>query len=272
MRDSRGGGGAGVAVVRGGSHPAVARVPVICGVTSPPLRTWQQVHEVGWKQACLVVVLESVRDGDAVELDQILRDHTDLFVIIVTARDPEGVRRLTGMPRCCIVWLDEAGDRLAALVAKACNAGAFAALAGRVEIEADLPPELRAALAFALSSADARLSIEQVAAAVGCHRSTLWRQWRAAAPPYSFRDLMERLCLVRMIQLRGGWSSWRKVAEQVGLSPRAAARKARRATGEKVGQLGTSDRSRLIAAIEQDVLSLAGIAARKRHPGQEVEQ
>src|SRR5690606_8000825 len=107
-------------------------------------------------------------------------------------------------------------------------------MASSFEGALSLPPKLREAVVHAFRSDAPISSVAGLAAAVGCDRRTLWRQWRQAfarPPPLQLSDFVDWLLLLRATGLQGPGVEGPAGAAGLGAHEHTVARIARRLAG-----------------------------------------
>lgn len=108
---------------------------------------------------------------------------------------------------------------------------------------ASIPVTLRTAIAFACSSDQARIGVEQLAGVVRCDRCTLARQWKRIRTIESLRrieDLLNWLLLVRARSRKSSRASWGDVARSCGATTVTLRRTAKQLAGVSLASLGAA--------------------------------
>ena len=103
-------------------------------------------------------------------------------------------------------------------------------LAAAIRLDPRLPQRLRAALLLACNAAQPFRSVCRLAAAAGCDRRTLWRDWRHAmggASPVRLEDVLHWVILARALEAKSPRRTWIEVAAEVAVHPQTLARFAR---------------------------------------------
>jgi hypothetical protein len=89
------------------------------------------------------------------------------------------------------------------------------------------------ALACAFAASPPFRSVAELAAALGCNRRTLWRQWQVVTRPgvgLRLEDVLDWVLLLHAVGLRGARGNWAAVAAQLGVHPHTLVRTAARLT------------------------------------------
>jgi hypothetical protein len=161
------------------------------------------------------------------------RDGPARPTILVTARDPDNVRRTASVRVDEIIWTEDAPRELADAIERVVGSDLMSEVAAAIGRAPGLPPRLRGALLFACHAEHAPRTVASLAALVGCNRTTLSRQWRAAHASHGMRlqDCLDWLLLVRAAQARLTGLKWEAAAERIGVHLRSLARMTRRLTG-----------------------------------------
>lgn len=184
-------------------------------------------------------------------------------IVLVTRRDADNARHLKDVSVDEVVWHGEAAWALWPAVGRARASGALHRLAGAVERAPGIAPPLRRALAHACRSARPVTTVARLAAAAGCDRRTLWRQWRMAhvgRPARSLLDVLHGLLLVRALAVRQGSGDaaaggWHAVAEALGVHEHTLARSAHALTGEGLRELAARRAEDVLVEFAAEALS-----------------
>jgi transposase-like protein len=113
-------------------------------------------------------------------------------------------------------------------------------LALALEEAEHLPSKLRKSLAGACRSKRPIYSVNQLAAAAGCDRRTLWKQWIQVVGSSSelrLQDFLHWLLLLRAVGRKVSERSWESIAGDLNVHPHTLARWAKQLTGRTLGAL-----------------------------------
>ncbi|MEW5928314.1 MAG: hypothetical protein AB1941_12670 [Gemmatimonadota bacterium] len=208
---------------------------------------WSDVESQPAGPWCLVVAVGSLRTSPLVRRIATLRARQPHRpVVLVTHWDPENTRHLKDVSVEEVVWCREAERDLAAAVRRACGRGSGVLLQAAAELEAaaHLPPALRAALVHACRSEVPVRSVNQLAAAVGSDRRTLWYHWTRTVGPLAelrLQDFLHWVLLLRALATRTSGHTWAAAAGEVGVHAHTLWRFARHLTGRTLPSLGGAD-------------------------------
>lgn len=198
---------------------------------------WSEVEQHAAGAPCLVVAIGSLRASPLVPRLAALRARQPHRpVVLVTHPDPDNTRHLKDVSVDEVVWCREAERELAAAVRRACGriTGALLHLAAPLEAAAHLPAALRTALGHACRSELPVRSVNQLAAAVGSDRRTLWYHWtRTVGPDAELRlqDFLHWVLLLRALARKTPDRTWASVASEVGVHGHTLQRFARHLAG-----------------------------------------
>lgn len=208
---------------------------------------WSDVESQPAGPWCLVVAVGSLRTSPLVRRIATLRARQPHRpVVLITHWDPENTRHLKDVSVEEVVWCREAERDLAAAVRRACGRGSGVLLQAAAELEAaaHLPAALRAALVHACRSEVPVRSVNQLAAAAGSDRRTLWYHWTRTVGPLAelrLQDFLHWVLLLRALATKTSGCTWASAAGEVGVHPHTLSRFARRLTGRTLPSLGADD-------------------------------
>jgi hypothetical protein len=154
-------------------------------------------------------------------------------VVLVTVRDAENARAVCGARVAEIVWLTEIETALWPAVQRAGADLLLRRLVEAVALRLPVHEPIVDALACAFAASPPFRSVAELAAALGCNRRTLWRQWQAVARPgvgLRLEDVLDWVLLLHAVGLRTARGSWAAVAAQLGVHPHTLVRTAARLT------------------------------------------
>jgi hypothetical protein len=184
---------------------------------------WSEVERHAAGTLCLVVAIASLHASPLIPRLAALRARQPHRpVVLVTHPDPDNTRHLKDVSVDEVVWCREAERDLAAAVRRACGRApsALLHLAAPLEAAAHLPAALRTALGHACRSELPVRSVNQLAAAVGSDRRTLWYHWtRTLGPDAELRlqDFLHWVLLLRALARKTPDRTWASVADEVGV-------------------------------------------------------
>lgn len=172
-------------------------------------------------------------------------------MVLVTRFAPENARQLKDLALEEVVWLREAERELGPAVQRICTQGHDypRCLAVPFQEAEHLPPAVRAALAYACRAQPPVRSVNQLAAAVGCDRRTLWLHWKQAVSPKSelrLQDVLHWVLLLRAVGRKTPDRPWAAVAGDIGVSPDTLGRWAKCLAGATLEELAGSGRETLL--------------------------
>jgi hypothetical protein len=233
------------------------QIPIYCGADQrladllvPPLEIfvltpyadWGAFHRARKRAACSVLVIDRLESDDVFgRFAASSRQGRDGPTILVTARDPENVRRTASVCVDEIVWIEDIRRELPDAIRRVVRLDLVGEVAAAVQRAPGLPPRLREALLVACRADPAPRTVASLARAVGCDRTTLSRQWRAghASRRMRLQDFLDWLLLVRATEARLAGLKWEAAAERVGVHLRSLTRTVRRLTGGGLSGLAT---------------------------------
>ena len=204
---------------------------------------WSEVERNAGGTPCLVVAIGSLRASPLIPRLAALRARQPHRpVVLVTHPDPDNTRHLKDVSVDEVVWCREAERDLAAAVRRACGRapGALLHLAVPLEAAAHLPAALRAALGHACRSELPVRSVNQLAAAAGSDRRTLWYHWtRTVGPDAELRlqDFLHWVLLLRALARKTPDRTWASVADEVGVHGHTLRRVAQHLAGRTLPAL-----------------------------------
>jgi hypothetical protein len=228
--------------------------------------TWHLFEHAASTAECATVIVPWLSADDAVSRIASLRYRFPLLpLVVVTAKDADNVRLLSRLIIEEIVWQHEA-ERTLPLAVRSARSHALGRRVTESIAAADhLPVQLRTGLIHVLRSLTPVRSISEVASAVGCHRRTLWYQWRSVVrgePPLRLEDFMHWVLLLRAVARKQVRRGWREAASATGIHEHTLARLARQHTGLCLRRLAAIQPHRVAEAFQSQVLrrvlSIAG--------------
>ncbi len=224
-------------------------------------RSWGELLLAAGGCRCSVVLIEWLVGSQ--EPQRLRSLHTRFPahpVVLVTREDADNARCLSGVGVVEVLWLREIESRLAAAVARACAVGSVARLATVLERAERLPEKLRCALRDACLAQHTPRTVCRLAANAGCHRSTLWTQWRkamageAGSPGLRLEDVLDWLLLLSAVERKSPELKWVDVAYDLGVHEHTVVRMARRLTGCALRELENGGHAKLLEHFTTRVL------------------
>lgn len=222
-------------------------------------REWRQMEHTASTSSCSVVLIEWLRNSPAFpRLSAFKSRNPEYPVILVTRWDPENARQLKDVLVEEVVWYREIERELATAVHRVCvhETNSLRCMAGPFQEAEHLPSVLRTALAHACRSEVPVHSVNELAAAVGSNRRTLWHQWRKAVGPSSrlrLQDFVHWTLLLRALARKTPDRSWASVADEVGVHAHTLWRFARHLTGRTLPQLAAEGQAQLARRFRDEV-------------------
>ncbi|HEX7091966.1 MAG TPA: hypothetical protein VF192_17750 [Longimicrobiales bacterium] len=215
------------ASLRAALAPAGAPAPTWTGYWSD---LWRAAPDTG----SLVVALPRLEDAAGEQIRRLRHRLPRCPIVLVTAAEPENVKRLRSVPADAVVWLDDLEELPRALHA-ARRACFLARAAARIEHAAPrLGPRLARALALALRAERPVTRVADLARRAGTDRRTLDRAWRGAvgaACPLRLEDVLDWILLFHAHGLLAAGHKSVAVAVQLGIHEDTVARRARALLG-----------------------------------------
>ncbi|HEX2778679.1 MAG TPA: hypothetical protein VHM30_04210 [Gemmatimonadaceae bacterium] len=210
---------------------------------------WEALEKPSSIAPCCVLVIPWLFDAhERARIRGLVARFPYCGVVLVTSRDADNARLFRDLPVTEVVWLDDIKTDLRAAVGRASQRRNTERAARQVEAAAPLPPLLSQALAFALRSPDACLSVSDLASVFACDRRALWRLWSRARPARSelrLEDVLGWIVLVRASASKTRTRGWTAIAIDLGLHEHTLSRIARRLTGLTLRQIAAEGSARI---------------------------
>jgi hypothetical protein len=222
---------------------------------------FRQVEYTAPTSHCAVVLIEWLRSSPAFpRLSAFKTRHPQLPVVLVTRWDPENARQLKDVRVEEVVWYREIEQELPTAVHRVCvhEINGLRCMARPFEEAEHLPAALRTALAHACRSEVPVASVNELAAAVGSNRRTLWYQWRKAVGPSSrlrLQDFVHWTLLLRALGRKTPDRTWAAVAEDVGVHAHTLWRFARQLAGRTLPELAGEGQPELARRFREGVIA-----------------
>lgn len=225
-------------------HPSRAGAPALLGKGPPGLA--EQARDRGWsittgwqsfrrnaaRADCAVLVLEWLRHAEelaAVESWERWRGAARPPTVVLTRRDPEGLRHLGRLLAEEVVYWDELEQELPSALARVFRGEALRRLAREVTASRRLSARLRGALARTLLAFPPFKGVEDLAEAEGVGAGALYYHWKRSglAEQVSLKDFLSLLLLHKAVTRKPS-RSWERVAHELRVSKSALERAGRR--------------------------------------------
>ncbi len=204
------------------------------------VRKWRQLLSGPDRGASVVFGAASPPDSSvARRLTAIRTARRRSALILVSPRNPDAVRRVSGVRIDAVIWLDEVEERLAASVRKAHRLTPLRRLAAAISESRGIPIPLRDALLLACRPSGPVRSVGELSKAVDRDRRTLSRQWRTfvgSGHRLTLQTLLGWLTLLKAVGGKSPARSWEAVARDTGVSIRTIRRLSRRHTSEPLSR------------------------------------
>jgi hypothetical protein len=207
---------------------------------------WDQLQSVIPEATCSVIHVDQLASSAGLpKLCALKSRHPAHPVVLVTRWDLENARQLKDLTVEEVIWLPEVEQGLRGAVERACTRAPnyVYCLALPFEEAEHLPPVLREALAHACRSERPVHSVNELAAAVGRNRRSLWHQWNRVVDgaPLRLQDFLHWILLLRAVGRKTPERSWAAVAEELRMSPQTLWRYARDLTGRTLPELADAE-------------------------------
>jgi hypothetical protein len=161
-------------------------------------------------------------------------------LLLVTAGDLDNAAFLAELEADRVVWLDQVADKLPAAIAELVRETPRRRLVARVRAAGQLAPELRAAIAEALTSDFPPRRPGGLAALAGCGERTFrihWHRGITAATGLTRGSFLHLVLLLRLCELRVAEEPWSRAARRLGVDLPYLERIAGLELGITLGQL-----------------------------------
>lgn len=206
----------------------------LAAYTPTMLPSWTAVETHAHGAACVVVGDPSpVVTGLPGRARRLCQGHAGTPLVIVTAPHVDHVRAFMSTGVSEIVWVYDTPDVLQRAVHGAMRRQPLDQLAARFRAATHLPLYLRNTLVHLCDTPEGIRTVQELCVGAGCHRSTLWTQWRSAVPAGGLRlqDVVDWVLLLRVCGRRAPGRSWSDVAVEAHVHEHTVARIARRVMG-----------------------------------------
>lgn len=220
---------------------------------------WRHFERTKSRAMCSVMAVESLATDPA------FRRYADSShgaaahpTVLVTKRDPENLRLIRNVPLQEVLWFEEAAYALGPAIHRAQGANHLQKVAEAIGESQQLPRRLRDALQHACRGSTPVRSIAQLAAHVGCNRSTLSRLWKRSVGPDAglrLEDFLAWLIVLRALRQRSPGRKWSAVADDLDVPERTLRRLVGRWAGGNLRTLTVADYPSVAARFEDRILA-----------------
>lgn len=173
---------------------------------------------------------------------------SDIPFLVSTSRSFDNAKQLRWIASDDVLWADELQRQLVPAASRAIELS-WSQRVLTALCRADwLSPRLRLVFTEAVVAPEALPTVRLAARHVGCHRRTLWREWRRSISPASSPHLEDCLDWLILIRARSGYArsrTWAGAAHALHADLRALQRRAKRLTGHSLGFLASQSASEL---------------------------
>ncbi|HEX6938825.1 MAG TPA: hypothetical protein VF158_05395 [Longimicrobiales bacterium] len=224
-------------------------------------RDWTELEHLARKGHATVIVIEWLDDAALDRLAFFKARAPQCVAVLVTRHVGENLRPVLGIPVEEVIGFCEIEAVLPTALTRARNRDFCYRLAHGVQRLEAMPPELRAALVHVCRNPQPVRTIARLAMLVGCHRSTLWHQWRRAVGsncPVRLEDCLDWALLFHAVRRKTRGSRWIHVAAELRISEKTLARLARRLAGLSLRELGAAGFHAIVERFRERVLVPAG--------------
>lgn len=222
-----------------------------------PCQDWRFYERARALASCSVVLIDRLHVDPLFERLAARQGGAVHPTILVTDKDPENLRLIRSLTLEEVLWVEEVEHALVPAIRRACSAGHLQQVAQTIGGAAQLPRRLRTALVHACRSPACVRSVNDLAAAVKCDRSTLCRQWQRGRSPGTelrLEDFLDWLTILRAVGRRPPGRKWSAVAEELGVQERTLGRMARRLLGSGLRELDVDGYAGVAARFEESAL------------------
>lgn len=222
-----------------------------------PCQDWRDYERMRTRVSCLVAIIDQLR-GDPLFERLAARPGGAIHpIILVTDKDPENLRLIRGPTLEEVIWAEEVEHALVPAIRRACSAGHLQQVAEVIDGTPQLPQRLRTALVHACRNHVPVGSVNDLAAAVECDRSTLCRQWqrgRGIGVELRLEDFLDWLMILRAVGRRSPGRKWSAVAQELGMQERTLSRIVRRLLGSSLRDLNADGYTGVVTRFEEGAL------------------
>lgn len=222
-----------------------------------PCQDWRDYERARPRASCSVALIDRLHLDPLFERVATRAGGAVHPTILVTDKDPENLRLIRGLTLEEVIWPEEVAHALVPAIHRACNAGYLQQVAKVIDGTRQLPQRLRSALAHACRNDVPVGSVNDLAAAVECDRSTLSRQWqkgRGAGVQLRLEDFLGWLMILRAVGRRSPGRKWSAIADELGMQERTLARVARRLLRSGLRELDVNGYADVAARFEEGAL------------------
>ena len=206
---------------------AAALVPYMPVVVN----AWQAVQAHAPRARCIVLGDQSPITNDLpARVRRLVQQVPNTPILAVTTPTPEHVRAFVTSGISGILWLHDTPATLQSAVGGAVRKQPLDALGAQLQGATHLPLYLRNTLAYLCHATRCIRTVHELCETAGCHRSTLWAQWRAIDGHALLRlqDIVDWVLLLRACSRHAPGMRWSDVAMEVGVHEHTIGRIAKR--------------------------------------------
>lgn len=228
-----------------------------------PSGSWEGFRRRYPEAGCALVVAPGPEPELLARLQTLRRHHPEPSIVLMTRRDPSGLRRLKDVVVEEVVWTDAPEEELDAAVRRAEAERRFRRMEEMLMEAREISPTLAAALARALRRRPPLNSVQSLAGQVDRDRRTLWHHWRNVVgeeTDLTLKGFLDWILLLRAVARKTGGRSWRQVAGELGIHTRTLRRVARRRLDRSLEEISGGNDEAFFLAFEREVMEplLAG--------------
>jgi len=234
--------------------------------TQPPVVScdWQQFERIAGHADCSIIAMQwlAVESG-ADRIIYLKAKQPRRPIVLVTAKDADNLRLLRAVIVEEVVWWHEIERTIWATVCRATLASEMNRIATAIRMTTCIPPQLRNALANACESATPVTTTSELAKLAGCHRRTLWYQWRKVTDSDTsarLEDVLSWILLLRAVALRSAGDSWAVVACSLHIHQHTLARLTKQHLGLTVREVSSQADTVTSALVHRLMSSTVGEA------------
>lgn len=225
---------------------------------------WPHFERIARHADCSIIAMQWLAvDSGAARITDLKAKQPRHPIVLVTAKDADNLRLLRAVIVEEVVWWHEIDRTIWATICRATLASDMNRIATAIRVTTCIPPLLRHALARACESATPVTSTSELAKLAGCHRRTLWYQWRKVADGDSsarLEDVLSWILLLRAVALRSAGDSWTVIACNLHMHEHTLARLTKQHLGLTVREVSSQADTVTSALVDRLLISTVGKA------------